>query len=165
MPGRFWLCPSDESRVGLPENASERSNLRMADHWVEYLTCAQAQLLRCIRESIADRSAAPTLKELGARLGMCSTRPCTAISDASRPLGASPASSHGPAESGSHDQRALERFHLTVAADGRPAARGWWESDTTARGKFLSRVGRWAAPGVHQPRRPAGQRGRDELGG
>lgn len=44
----------------------------MAHHKVEYLTDTQERILRCIRESIADRGEAPTVAEIGARVGMSS---------------------------------------------------------------------------------------------
>jgi hypothetical protein len=41
-----------------------------------------------------------------------------------------------------------ERFHLTLTADGRPIANGWWASEETARRKFRSWVGDWGRPGA-----------------
>lgn len=35
-----------------------------------------------------------------------------------------------------------DRFHLTLAAAGRPAMHGWWGSEATARDKFTRWVGR-----------------------
>jgi hypothetical protein len=34
-----------------------------------------------------------------------------------------------------------ERFHLTLASAGRMVAKGWWGSETVARGKFREWVG------------------------
>jgi len=39
---------------------------------VDYLTTVQERILRCIRETIADRGEAPTLPEIGAAVGMSS---------------------------------------------------------------------------------------------
>ncbi|MGW1801693.1 hypothetical protein ACWCQN_38695 [Streptomyces sp. NPDC001984] len=35
------------------------------------------------------------------------------------------------------------RFHLTLAADGRPVMHGWWSDEAVARGKFVSWVGQY----------------------
>ncbi|MFI6560419.1 hypothetical protein [Streptomyces sp. NPDC050534] len=40
------------------------------------------------------------------------------------------------------------RFHLLLAADGRPVAHGWWGSEATARTKFRRWVGDWGGDGV-----------------
>jgi len=40
------------------------------------------------------------------------------------------------------------RFHLTLTADGRPVAHGWWDDETTARHQFTSLVGEQGRPGV-----------------
>ncbi|MCX5250717.1 hypothetical protein OG895_36910 [Streptomyces sp. NBC_00201] len=45
----------------------------MVNRRVDYLTSTQEHILRCIRESIADRGEAPTVKEIGQQLGMRST--------------------------------------------------------------------------------------------
>lgn len=42
----------------------------MANHRVDYLTGTQEQILRCIRESIAERGEAPTVREIGQRVGL-----------------------------------------------------------------------------------------------
>ncbi|WP_030597033.1 LexA family protein [Streptomyces fulvoviolaceus] len=42
----------------------------MANHRVDYLTSTQENILRCIRESIADRGEAPTMQEIGEQVGM-----------------------------------------------------------------------------------------------
>lgn len=42
----------------------------MANHRVDYLTSTQEQILRCIRESIAERGEAPTVREIGTQAGM-----------------------------------------------------------------------------------------------
>lgn len=42
----------------------------MANHRVDYLTSTQEQILRCIRESIADRGESPTMQEIGEQFGM-----------------------------------------------------------------------------------------------
>lgn len=42
----------------------------MARHRVDYLTVTQERILRCIRETIADRGEAPTVQEIGERVGM-----------------------------------------------------------------------------------------------
>ena len=41
-------------------------------HRVDYLTDIQERILRCIRESIADRGEAPTVAEIGAEVGLSS---------------------------------------------------------------------------------------------
>ena len=41
-----------------------------------------------------------------------------------------------------------DRFHLTLAAEGRPAMHGWWGSETVARDKHRSWVGHWGRPGA-----------------
>lgn len=41
----------------------------MANHGVPYLTTRQEQIVQCIRESIADRGEAPTVREIGHRIG------------------------------------------------------------------------------------------------
>lgn len=40
------------------------------------------------------------------------------------------------------------RFHLALAAAGRPAMHGWWGSEATARSKFTRWVGDWGRDGV-----------------
>ncbi|MFD7599560.1 LexA family protein [Streptomyces mirabilis] len=42
----------------------------MANHRVDYLTSTQEQILRCIRESIAERGESPTVQEIGEHVGM-----------------------------------------------------------------------------------------------
>ncbi|MFC8362867.1 LexA family protein [Streptomyces griseorubiginosus] len=42
----------------------------MANHRVDYLTTTQEQILRCIRESIAERGEAPTVREIGVFVGL-----------------------------------------------------------------------------------------------
>ncbi|MFE2563001.1 LexA family protein [Streptomyces mirabilis] len=42
----------------------------MARHRVEHLTVTQERILRCIREAITDRGEAPTVQEIGERVGM-----------------------------------------------------------------------------------------------
>ncbi|MFD7999965.1 LexA family protein [Streptomyces mirabilis] len=42
----------------------------MARHRVEYLTDTQERILRCIREAIVDGGEAPTVQEIGERVGM-----------------------------------------------------------------------------------------------
>ncbi|MGW5284486.1 LexA family protein [Streptomyces collinus] len=39
-------------------------------HRVDHLTDTQERVLRCIRQSIADRGEAPTVAEIGAAVGM-----------------------------------------------------------------------------------------------
>jgi hypothetical protein len=34
-----------------------------------------------------------------------------------------------------------ERYHLTLAVDGRPMMQGWWGNETVARDKFREWVG------------------------
>lgn len=41
-----------------------------------------------------------------------------------------------------------ERYHLVLAAAGRPVAQGWWKSEAVARGKFTEWVGDWGRPGA-----------------
>ncbi|MFJ1653504.1 hypothetical protein ACIOC2_19365 [Streptomyces sp. NPDC088337] len=42
-----------------------------------------------------------------------------------------------------------ERYHVTLTADGRPAMRGWWGTEATARRKFTSWVGEYGSlPGA-----------------
>lgn len=41
-----------------------------------------------------------------------------------------------------------ERFHLTLRFAGRPAAHGWWGSETVARAKAVEWVGDWGRPGA-----------------
>jgi acyl-coenzyme A synthetase/AMP-(fatty) acid ligase len=42
-----------------------------------------------------------------------------------------------------------ERYHVTLAADGRPLMHGWWGSEATARRKFISWVGEYGSlPGA-----------------
>ena len=41
-----------------------------------------------------------------------------------------------------------QRYHLTLTVAGRPAMRGWWASESTARGKFT----RWVGSGVADAR-------------
>ncbi|MPY48771.1 LexA family protein [Streptomyces acidicola] len=45
----------------------------MANHKVDYLTSTQERMLRCIRESIADRGESPTMQEIGKQFGLSST--------------------------------------------------------------------------------------------
>lgn len=45
----------------------------MANHRVDYLTSTQERILRCIRESIAERGESPTVQEIGKEVGMRST--------------------------------------------------------------------------------------------
>ena len=40
------------------------------------------------------------------------------------------------------------RFHLTLHAEGRAAAHGWWGSEAVARGKFGEWVGAWGRDGT-----------------
>ncbi|MEU3899724.1 hypothetical protein [Streptomyces sp. NPDC045251] len=40
------------------------------------------------------------------------------------------------------------RHLVTLAADGRAIAHGWWESEATAREKTNEWVGRWGRPGA-----------------
>jgi repressor LexA len=42
----------------------------MARHRVDYLTDTQERILRYIRQAIADRGEAPTVQEIGERVGM-----------------------------------------------------------------------------------------------
>ncbi|MER6493604.1 LexA family protein [Streptomyces griseorubiginosus] len=42
----------------------------MANHRVDYLTSTQEQILRCISESITERGEAPTVREIGAWVGL-----------------------------------------------------------------------------------------------
>jgi repressor LexA len=42
----------------------------MARHRVDYLTATQERILRYIREAIADQGEAPTVQEIGERVGM-----------------------------------------------------------------------------------------------
>ncbi|MFD1274817.1 hypothetical protein [Streptomyces kaempferi] len=43
-----------------------------------------------------------------------------------------------------------ERYRVALTLDGRPAMRGWWASEDTARRQFSSWVGeRGSMPGVH----------------
>ncbi|MFF0043355.1 LexA family protein [Streptomyces mirabilis] len=42
----------------------------MARHRVDYLTDTQERILRYIREAITDRGEAPTVQEIGERVGM-----------------------------------------------------------------------------------------------
>jgi hypothetical protein len=42
-----------------------------------------------------------------------------------------------------------ERYHLLLAAAGRPIQHGWWASEATARRKFTSWVGEYGSmPGA-----------------
>jgi repressor LexA len=41
-------------------------------HRVDHLTDTQERILRCIREHIADRGEAPSIREIGAAVGMSS---------------------------------------------------------------------------------------------
>lgn len=41
-----------------------------------------------------------------------------------------------------------DRFHLTLTADGRPVAHGWWADEATARRRFTEWVGEHGRPGV-----------------
>lgn len=41
-----------------------------------------------------------------------------------------------------------ERFHVTLAFDGRPAMHGWWAVRATADAKFTEWVGDYGRPGV-----------------
>jgi hypothetical protein len=41
-----------------------------------------------------------------------------------------------------------DRYYLLLAADGRPAQRGWWGSEEIAREKFAAWVGGWGREGV-----------------
>ncbi|MCX4596053.1 hypothetical protein OG819_42330 [Streptomyces sp. NBC_01549] len=42
----------------------------MARHRVDYLTDTQERILRCIRQAIVDGGEAPTVQEIGDRVGM-----------------------------------------------------------------------------------------------
>ncbi|MFC7266737.1 LexA family protein [Streptomyces lutosisoli] len=42
----------------------------MVRHHVAHLTDTQERILRCIREAITDRGEAPTVQEIGERVGM-----------------------------------------------------------------------------------------------
>lgn len=42
----------------------------MARHRVEHLTDTQERILRCIRQAIVDGGEAPTVQEIGERVGM-----------------------------------------------------------------------------------------------
>jgi hypothetical protein len=43
----------------------------------------------------------------------------------------------------------VDRYHLLLTLDGRPAMQGWWTSEATARRQFTSWVGeRGSMPGV-----------------
>jgi len=42
----------------------------MGHYKVEHLTATQERILRCIREAITDRGEAPTVQEIGERVGM-----------------------------------------------------------------------------------------------
>ena len=42
----------------------------MARHRVDHLTDTQERILRCIRQTIADRGEAPTVAEIGEQVGM-----------------------------------------------------------------------------------------------
>ncbi|MCX5182606.1 LexA family transcriptional regulator [Streptomyces sp. NBC_00268] len=42
----------------------------MARHRVDYLTDTQERILRCIRTAIAEQGEAPTVQEIGERVGM-----------------------------------------------------------------------------------------------
>jgi repressor LexA len=42
----------------------------MGHYKVEHLTATQERILRCIREAIADQGEAPTVQEIGERVGM-----------------------------------------------------------------------------------------------
>jgi repressor LexA len=42
----------------------------MGHYKVEHLTDTQERILRCIRQAIADRGEAPTVQEIGDRVGM-----------------------------------------------------------------------------------------------
>ncbi|WP_369265228.1 MarR family transcriptional regulator [Streptomyces sp. R35] len=42
----------------------------MVRHRVAHLTDTQERILRCIREAITDRGEAPTVQEIGERVGM-----------------------------------------------------------------------------------------------
>jgi repressor LexA len=54
----------------LHHNSNARSNRVMARHRVDYLTDTQERILRYIREAITDRGEAPTVQEIGERVGM-----------------------------------------------------------------------------------------------
>ncbi|QJT04340.1 hypothetical protein G9272_31990 [Streptomyces asoensis] len=42
----------------------------MARHRVDHLTDTQERILRCIRQTIADKGASPTFEEIGAQVGL-----------------------------------------------------------------------------------------------
>ena len=43
----------------------------------------------------------------------------------------------------------MDRYHLTLTLDGKPAMHGWWAKEATARRQFASWVGeRGSMPGV-----------------
>jgi repressor LexA len=42
----------------------------MGHYKVDYLTATQERILRCIRQAIADQGEAPTVQEIGERVGM-----------------------------------------------------------------------------------------------
>ncbi|GAA4799369.1 hypothetical protein [Streptomyces ziwulingensis] len=39
------------------------------------------------------------------------------------------------------------RYHLVLAAAGRPAMHGWWDDETVARRKLASWIGDWGVSG------------------
>ncbi|QLJ06802.1 hypothetical protein HZZ00_37880 (plasmid) [Streptomyces sp. NEAU-sy36] len=40
------------------------------------------------------------------------------------------------------------RYRLLLTTDGLPVARGWWNSETTARRKLAAWIGSWGQPGT-----------------
>jgi hypothetical protein len=49
---------------------------------------------------------------------------------------------------GEGDVVSSERYHLTLAVDGRPVIHGWWGSEVVARAKFTTWVGDWGRAGA-----------------
>ncbi|MER8030680.1 hypothetical protein ABTZ78_17175 [Streptomyces bauhiniae] len=42
----------------------------------------------------------------------------------------------------------VDRYHLLLTLDGRPAMHGWWGSKAVARAKTMSTVGEYGRPGA-----------------
>jgi hypothetical protein len=42
----------------------------------------------------------------------------------------------------------VDRYHLTLTLDGKPAMHGWWADEATAQGQFPGWVGSWGVPGA-----------------
>jgi len=42
----------------------------------------------------------------------------------------------------------VDRYHLLLTLEGRPAMHGWWREESTARGQYPGWIGTWGVPGA-----------------